>query len=139
MVAPEAIAEILGLRKIQSVRELTNCVARGLPKKSVERLATRIFVDRVLAAAFQNSMIPLATYKRRVSLLSLTESERIERVARVLAQAEYVWDSKEEARAWLSRPHPELENQTPLKTAFTELGARQVESLLDRLFYGLPV
>jgi uncharacterized protein (DUF2384 family) len=38
----------------------------------------------------------------------------------------------------MSRSHQELGGQTPLETASTELGARRVEDLLDKLFYGLP-
>jgi uncharacterized protein (DUF2384 family) len=34
--------------------------------------------------------------------------------------------------------HPELGKRTPLESAMTELGARRVEELLDRLFYGIP-
>jgi uncharacterized protein (DUF2384 family) len=32
-----------------------------------------------------------------------------------------------------------LKGETPLEVARTELGARRVEDLLDKLFYGLPV
>lgn len=40
--------------------------------------------------------------------------------------------------ALLTKAHPELGRRTPLDLAMTELGARQVEELLDRLFYGIP-
>jgi len=60
-------------------------------------------------------------------------------MARVLAYAEYVWDDTDQARAWMNRPHGELQGQTPLEAAKTELGARRVEDVLDKLFYGLPV
>jgi uncharacterized protein (DUF2384 family) len=36
------------------------------------------------------------------------------------------------------RPHPELGGKTPIEAASTELGARQVEEILDWLFYGVP-
>ncbi len=67
------------------------------------------------------------------------ESERTERLARVIAAAEAVWDDQNDAREWLTTPHPELGGRPPIECALTELGARQVESLLDRLQYGLPV
>ena len=70
--------------------------------------------------------------------LTTEESERTERLARVIATAEFVWDNREEARDWLHTPHPELENRSPLASAMTELGARRVENLLDGIFYGLP-
>jgi putative toxin-antitoxin system antitoxin component (TIGR02293 family) len=83
-------------------------------------------------------VVPEATYKRRIRL-SAAESERTERLARVIAAAEYVWDERQPAHAWLRRPHPELDGQTPLECAMSELGARQVEELLGKLFYGLSV
>jgi putative toxin-antitoxin system antitoxin component (TIGR02293 family) len=69
----------------------------------------------------------------------LDESERTERLARVLAHAEYAWDDREQARDWMNKPHRELQDRSPLEVARTELGARRVEDLLDKLFYGLPV
>jgi putative toxin-antitoxin system antitoxin component (TIGR02293 family) len=82
-------------------------------------------------------IVPEATFKRRTRL-SAAESERTERLARVIAASEYAWDDEESAREWLTRPHPELASRTPLDAAMTELGARRVEDLLDRLFYGIP-
>ena len=46
---------------------------------------------------------------------------------------------REKAREWMSKPHRELSGQTPLEVARTELGARRVEDLLDKLYFGLPV
>jgi putative toxin-antitoxin system antitoxin component (TIGR02293 family) len=57
----------------------------------------------------------------------------------VVAAAEAVWEDAEDARKWLTTPHPELGNRKPIEYALTELGARQVETVLDRLQYGLPV
>jgi antitoxin Xre/MbcA/ParS-like protein len=31
-----------------------------------------------------------------------------------------------------------LRGRTPLESAMTELGARQVEEILDKIFHGLP-
>jgi putative toxin-antitoxin system antitoxin component (TIGR02293 family) len=64
---------------------------------------------------------------------------KTERLARVLASAEYVWNDPKRAREWMSKPHRELEDQTPLEVASTEPGARRVEDLLKKLFFGLPV
>ena len=70
--------------------------------------------------------------------LSVEESEKTERLAGVLAAAEYVWDDRDLAREWMSRPHRELGDHAPLETARTELGARRVEALLEKLYFGLP-
>jgi putative toxin-antitoxin system antitoxin component (TIGR02293 family) len=57
----------------------------------------------------------------------------------VIAAAETVWEDRGDAREWLLRPHPELNDRAPIACALSELGARQVEALADRLQYGLPV
>ena len=140
MVEPQSIAEILGLStSIRTVRELESAVSAGLPKRSLERLSARLYEDRRVASAYKFKVVPAATWKRRVRRLSVDESERTERLARVLAQAEYMWDDRGQAREWMNKPHRELGDMTPLEVARTELGARRVEDLLDKLFYGLPV
>ena len=140
MIEPRSIAEILGLgASIRTVRELESAVSAGLPKRSLERLSARLHQDRRTASAYKFKIVPQATWKRRSRLLSRNESERTERLARVLAHAEYVWDDRERAREWMNKPHRELGKRSPLEAARTELGARRVENLLDKLFYGLPV
>jgi putative toxin-antitoxin system antitoxin component (TIGR02293 family) len=63
----------------------------------------------------------------------------VERLARVMALAEQVWESRDDAREFLAQPHSMLEERSPLEMAETELGARRVERLLMNLEYGLPV
>jgi putative toxin-antitoxin system antitoxin component (TIGR02293 family) len=62
----------------------------------------------------------------------------MDHLTRVIAAAEYVWADQNDAREWLTTPHPGLDNKTPLQIAFTELGAHRVETLLDKILYGLP-
>jgi uncharacterized protein (DUF2384 family) len=56
-----------------------------------------------------------------------------------MATAEYAWGDADQARVRMNQPHSELGGRTPLAAATTELGARNVETVLDKLFYGLPV
>lgn len=140
MVAPASIAEILGLgSSIRTLGELESAVSAGLPKRALERLSARIYRDPRTANAHKYNVVPQATWKRRSKRLSVQESQKTERLARVLATAEYVWDDRERAREWISTPHLELDGKTPLQTAQTELGARRVEDLLNKLFFGLPL
>jgi putative toxin-antitoxin system antitoxin component (TIGR02293 family) len=118
---------------------LESAVSAGLPKRALERLSARLHLDRSAASAYKYKVVPPATWKRRTKRLSADESERTERLARVLAAAEYVWNDRDQAREWMSKPHRELGDKSPLDTARTELGARRVEGLLDRLYFGMPV
>lgn len=140
MITLGSIAEILGLKgSVRTVGELESAVSAGLPKRALERLSARLYEDRRVASAYKFKIVPQATWKRRGKRLSVDESEKTERLARVLAAAEYVWDDRQQAREWMSKPHRELKNRTPLDAARTELGARCVEDLLDKLFFGLPL
>lgn len=143
MIRPERIADVMGGpailgRRIKTVDDLEKTISHGLPKRALRLTAERVSGSAGEARRMMFRIVPEATFKRR-NRLSAAESERTERLARVIAAAEYTWDDREDARAWLTRPHPELGEQTPLDAAATELGARRVEDLLDRLLYGLAV
>jgi putative toxin-antitoxin system antitoxin component (TIGR02293 family) len=140
MIEPEAIADILGIQgEVHTVADLDDAVSRGLSKQAVVRVVARIALNDRAARALRNQVIPSATWKRTKGRLSIQVSERTERLARVMAAAEYTWDDPDQARTWMNQPHSELAGRTPLSVATTELGARAVEAVLDKLFYGLPV
>jgi putative toxin-antitoxin system antitoxin component (TIGR02293 family) len=135
MIEAKRIAEVMGGRSVlgkavSSIEDLEEIVGEGLPKTALRITVRRVFLVVREANRHLYRIVPEATY---------VEIERTERMARVIAAAEAVWDDQNDAREWLTRPHPELGDRTPIDCALTELGARQVESLLDRLQYGLPV
>lgn len=139
MMPAQPIAKILGLgASVRSMRELDGAVSTGLPKRSLVLLASRLYRDTHAASAFKFKIIPPATWKRRQKRLSRSESERIERLARVLAFAEFVLDDQGAARQWMNAPHRELDGMSPVEAARTEIGARRVESVLNKLSFGLP-
>ena len=142
MIRPESIADVMGGatilgRRIRSIDDLEKTVSYGLPKRALRLTVERVYPSAGDARRIMFRIVPEATFKRRTRL-SPPESERTERLARVIAAAEYAWADREDAREWLTKPHPELGKRTPLESAMTELGARRVEDLLDRLFYGIP-
>lgn len=142
MIRPERIADVMGGtailgRRIRSISDLEKTISIGLPKRALRLTAERIYPAVGDARRLMFRIVPEATFKRRTRL-SPAESERTERLARIIAAAEYIWNDRQEAREWLTTPHPELGKRTPMESAMTELGARQVEDLLDRLFYGIP-
>lgn len=136
MVDTARVAGLLGVRA-DNLGDLSRHIERGLPKNALVRVARRVTGAKGETNKLLFKVVPEATFKRRIKL-SPQEGERTERLARVIASAEYVWDDREDARQWLTTPHPELDNRAPLDAAMTELGARRVESLLDKLLYGLP-
>jgi putative toxin-antitoxin system antitoxin component (TIGR02293 family) len=144
MIEARRIAEVMGGRSVlgrvvASIEDLEEIVGEGLPKAALRITVCRVFAAGREANRCLYRIVPEATYKRRRGKLRVVESERTERLARVIAAAGAVWEDQDDAREWLTTPHPELGNRTPIECALAELGARQVESLLDRLQYGLPV
>lgn len=142
MIAPTKIADVMGGIKvlhspIHSLFELERAVEEGLPKGALKNVADFVSTSKN-RYQFIYRVVPEGTYKRRRTHLSLEESERTERLARVIATAIHVWDTPEQAKNFLILPHPFFKDRPPIEVAFTELGARQVEELLWGIFYGLP-
>lgn len=138
VVEPGRIAQVLGLRRrVTSLEQLEQQVEAGLPRASLGTVARHVYGTSPDAATLMLRVIPAATFHRRGAGLKPHEGERVERLARVVATAEHVWDSAVDARAFLSTAHPMLGGQRPIEVALTELGARRVENLLWSLFHGV--
>jgi len=143
MITAQRIADVLGgedvlKERVASLRELDRLVRRGLPKRALRTAVEHLALERGAANRLIFRLVPEATYKRRRSALSPAESERTERLARVIATAEHVWDDAADARRFLTTPHPMLGGDTPLECAATELGARATEEILWKIYHGLP-
>jgi len=138
VVRPAKIAQMLGLHgKVDSIEQLDQQVEAGLPKASLGAVARHVYGTSPEAAALMQRVIPSATFHRRGDALKPQESERVERLARVIATAEHVWDDIDDARVFLATGHAMLGGQRPIEVALTELGARRVETLLWSLFHGV--
>lgn len=139
----DSVVQSLGgkhlLGAIRTFADLNVAVGRGLPYRSLGVLAGqfaaqhRSHVERIVA--------PRSTLQRREreGVLARDESERLERIARLTALAEEVWESTEAAQEFLTTAHPHLDNQVPIDLAASDLGTRRVEAVLWGLEHSLPV
>jgi putative toxin-antitoxin system antitoxin component (TIGR02293 family) len=139
MVEMDMIGEVMGNADIDTIAALTDAVSGGLPKSTLRCTVKHLYTNSSDQLRFIYRVVPEATFKRRKDRLNEVESERTERLARTIATAEYVLGDKEMARQFLIDPHPMLNGKTPIETALSELGARQIEQMLFSVFYGLPV
>ena len=138
LVTAEKIASVMALVPApHSFAELDRLVSRGLPKGTLKASVDRICKGSEDRRKLLYRIIPEATYKRRQKHLSAEESERTERLARIFATAQYVWNSEDDAGVFLNTPHSMLQGRTPLDVSMTELGARRLEELLWKLYYGI--
>jgi putative toxin-antitoxin system antitoxin component (TIGR02293 family) len=131
-------ARILRAR-VRTLMDLAQLVSNGLPFRSLRAVAERY--PEPYRRRIEQLVVPRTTLQRREAsgVLSPEESERLERVARLSALAEYVWESRDAAQQWLTTPLPLLGNEVPLDLAATDLGARRVEDVLWKLEHSLPV
>jgi putative toxin-antitoxin system antitoxin component (TIGR02293 family) len=140
MLAFSDVADVLGLPAnevaARSPFGLISRIEHGLPLGALDR------VSHLLApgdAKFKFRLVPKATYERRKSAhrLSSAEGTRLARVARVWSLARDVWQSSDDARDFLFRPHPMIENKRPIDVVIqNEFGAEMVVDILGRLKYG---
>lgn len=144
MINVARVSEVLGgsrtlNRRVRTLNDLHDVVAEGLPKGSVHAVLTHLAEHYpVEVQALRDFVAPRATLKRRRTRLSPTESQRLERLARVVAMTEEVWQDRTAAAEFLTRRHHALGGRTPLQMATTDLGTRQVEEVLAAIEFGLP-
>jgi len=125
-------------RRIRTTDDLRSAVEEGLPVAALIRVVAHMAGSDIAAAGLKYRIVPKATLHRRRGRLNLEESERLERLARITALAEQVWEEEALAHEFLRSAQPQLGGHAPLDLVRTDLGARQVEELLMKLEYGLP-
>lgn len=144
MFSVERVSDILGgtqtlKHRVRTLNDLHDLVTAGLPKGSVRALLTHLSEHYpVEVQPLRDFIAPPATLKRRRTRLSPAESQRLERLARIVAMTEQVWQETTAAAEFLTRRHRVLGGRTPLQMATTDLGVRQVEELLASIEFGLP-
>jgi putative toxin-antitoxin system antitoxin component (TIGR02293 family) len=140
MLALTDVADVLGLpaREVaaRSPFGLISRIEDGLPVDALERVAQLLAPGD---AQFKYRLVPKATLERRKGArrLSADEGTRLARLARVWGFAVDVWQSEDEARDFLFRPHPMIEDKRPIDVMIqTEFGAELVVDILGSLKYG---
>ena len=127
--------KVLG-RKLASQHDLCEAIREGFRPGVVEELMKASGLTlRELAEALDLSPRSLQR-RRRSGRLARFESDRIYRLARIVAVAQESLGSTESAARWLKRSNYALGGAAPINSVDTELGARQVENVLGRIAYG---
>jgi putative toxin-antitoxin system antitoxin component (TIGR02293 family) len=123
-------------RSLATDRDLREAIREGFPPAVVDRLMQASGLTlRELAAALDLS--PRSLQRRRsAGRLARYESDRLYRLARIVALADEFLGNHERAVRWLTRPNRALGGIAPVAAIDTELGARQVENILGRIAYG---
>jgi putative toxin-antitoxin system antitoxin component (TIGR02293 family) len=123
-------------RPLSTENDMREAIREGFRPSVVEELMRASGLTlKELAEALDLSPRSLQR-RRRSGRLARHESDRLYRLARIVALAgEYLGDH-ERALRWLKRPNRALGGLAPVGALDTELGARQVEDILGRIAYG---
>lgn len=138
-----AIVEALGgkkvlKRKIGTSSDLVTLTREGLPAHILPAMAVELSMDR--AAVAKVAGISGRTLSRRIashSRLSAEESDRMVRLARVLALANETLGDRLKVSRWLQTPNRVLQGNTPFELLDTDAGVQSVETVLGRIAYGV--
>lgn len=141
MTAVARIQDLLGgetvTGRLVTEFDVVRLVRRGLPAAAVDGF---LAATRQPFSAIEPYVMPRRTFNRRREAnqpLDTAESDRMVRIARMVAAAEDTIGDRARALQWLERPNRALEGQTPLSMADTDLGAHGVERLLGQIAHGL--
>ena len=123
-------------RKMRSDQDLQNAIREGFPPAVIERVMQSSGLTlKELAQCLDIS--PRSLQRRRLNgKLASHESDRLYRMARVVALAKHYLGDDAIAGRWLKRPNRALGGKIPFDSLDTEAGARSVENVLGRIAYG---
>jgi len=85
-------------------------------------------------------VVPKRTLARRRAAherLTIEETDKAQRLARIADHAERVFGANKKAHRWMRKPKRELNGETPLAYLASEIGARIVEEMLFRIEHGI--
>lgn len=135
MPAKLDIGDYIGVSP-KSEFDLAKIVEKGLPTASIARLRE----EGLTFSEISGIVISPRTLKHRKARrepLSHEETDRVVRVARIIALAENVFGNRDKALRWLRSKDDHINERTPLSMLHTESGGRLVESMLWQIDEGI--
>jgi putative toxin-antitoxin system antitoxin component (TIGR02293 family) len=129
------IGDWLG-EEIDSELALAKAVHQGLPLSVFATFLKHGLTNEEV----HKIVIPARTFKHRkakVMPLSVDESDKAVRAARVLVYAEKTFGSRDKALSWMRQPKKRFEGEAPMQMLQTGAGARLVEEMLIQVDEGM--
>lgn len=134
---PHYYVILLGLRRFD-LPSLLRDVERGLPYSAIERFSYNLSLSQDVVTTFVYIPRRTLTRRKQTGRLLPDESDRLLRASRLFGRALELFDgSRDAAIEWMMQPQPALGGATAVDLARTELGAREVERLIERLEHGV--
>jgi len=126
--------QVLG-KELRSDADLARVVGERIPLSALDSMRASGFSE----GEIERYVLPARTRRHRAARqepLTVEESDRLVRLARVQATAEDVFGDAAKANRWLREELGILDGKAPLELTRTEAGARIVEQLLAKIDWG---
>lgn len=139
----QRVAEVLGGARVLGHRprntdDWMTLIETGLPTAAAEALKEVVGLDDPsLAVTLGVSIRTLARARASQGRLDSVVSDRLYRLARLVAIARIVMEYDDRAVHWLTHPQPGLGGRRPIDLAKSDPGAREIENLLLRIEHGV--
>jgi putative toxin-antitoxin system antitoxin component (TIGR02293 family) len=131
----QRIEEMLATEPLRSDHDLVRLVEDRLPTQVLDGLRQSGLADDEIYTL----ILPRRTLTHRIArreALSLEESDRVVRLARIAAFGESVFGESGRFWRWMRAPKARFTGRTPLQLLATEAGARLVEEFLGAIDHG---
>ena len=112
-------------------------IQKGLPAAALARVV-ELGLDKSLVYGLIGSRSTLERRRKAGQLLAVEESDRLARIAELVALAEQVFGDRQRALAWLQRESVDLAGQgAPLRLVATSQGTELVRERLEQIRDGI--
>jgi len=137
-----SIAELLGGpavlgRRIAKPGQLVEAVRAGVPYQAFDTVREAAGLSREEASTLLGIPSRTLARRRKEGRLTVEESDRVYRLAHLMAMALEVFGDREKVGRWLRKPNRALGNIVPLSRLDTEAGTREIEAVLGRIEHGV--
>ena len=132
------LSMILGIPEHACAMQIHESIVQGFPATLLSALCERGDVT----PAERNVIVPLRTFKTRLAKqerLTVAESDRLFRVAHVIALARAVFGGSGKAARWLRKPKERFDGQSPIALVRSSHGVWMVEEMLVQLAEGFAL
>lgn len=116
--------------------DIHELIIAGFSAASVEALCNLGALSPIARHQIISSTV-LSTRLARGQRLSVSENDRLLRLAHVMAIAEVIFGDGQKAQRWLSKPKARFSGENPITLLATSQGTRLVEELLIQVAEGL--
>lgn len=133
-------SELKGSKRDKGMLTFDAVIRNGIPYSQLTRMKAALnLTDDEFANYLGISLRTLQRKRNSRERLSITEGDRLYRMARIFALTISVLEDEEMAKRWLHRPQRGLGGRVPIEVIQTEAGGQEVEDLLEKIEFGVLV